>query len=151
MNWTSLWLIAALVAGIVEILVPLFGFIFVSLAAVVAAIAAAAGVAPAGQVVLFAVSLLFFLAVLRPIAKRTLRARGVPSRTESLVGRRAQVIQPIDPVVGMGRVNVGGDDWAARASVSLPLGAEVVVEGADGIVLLVAPVARAAAPAKLEA
>lgn len=146
MNWTSLWLIAALIAGIVEILVPLFGFIFVSLAAVVAAIAAAAGLPPAWQVVLFAAALLFFLAVLRPIAKRTLRARGVPSRTETLVGRRAQVIQAIDPVVGTGRVNVGGDDWAARAPAAVPVGAEVVVEGADGIVLLVAPVAEIPSP-----
>lgn len=138
MTWTSLWLIAALIAGIVEILVPMFGFIFVSLAAVVAALASALGLAPAWQVVLFAVSLLVFLAVLRPVARRALQSRGVPSRTEALVGRRAIVIHPIDPVIGAGRVSVGGDDWAARAPASIPAGAEVVVEGADGIVLIVA-------------
>jgi membrane protein implicated in regulation of membrane protease activity len=98
-------------------------------------------VAPAWQVVLFAVALLFFLAVLRPIAQRTLKARGVPSRTDTLIGRRGQVIQAIDPVVGTGRVNVGGDDWAARCSAPVAAGAEVVVNGADGIVLLVSPAA----------
>lgn len=65
--------------------------------------------------------------------------RGEPDRTAALVGRRAQVVQAIDPVLGTGRVNVGGDDWAARCTTSLPAGAEVVISGADGIVLLVAP------------
>jgi membrane protein implicated in regulation of membrane protease activity len=138
MNTTELWLIAALIAGIVEILVPLFGFVFVSMAAVVAALASAAGLSTTYQVVLFAASLVLFLVVLRPIAKRT-GARGVPSRTEAIVGRRAQVVSAIDPVLGTGRVNVGGDDWAARSANPIPTGAEVIVEGADGIVLIVAP------------
>lgn len=138
MNATELWLIAALIAGIVEILVPLFGFVFVSMAAVVGALGSAAGLSVPLQVVLFAVSLILFLVILRPLAKRT-GSRGVPTRTEALVGRRAQVVQAIDPVLGTGRVNVGGDDWAARCPTSLPAGAEVVVSGADGIVLLVAP------------
>jgi membrane protein implicated in regulation of membrane protease activity len=138
MNATELWLIAALIAGIVEVLVPLFGFVFVSMAAVVGALASASGASGTVQVASFAVSLILFLLVLRPIAKRT-GSRGVPTRTGPLVGRRAQVVQPIDPVVGMGRVNVGGEDWAARCSSPLAVGAEVIVEGADGIVLLVAP------------
>src|SRR5512141_2790275 len=146
MNWTELWLIAALIAGIVEILVPMFGFIFVSLAAVVGALCSVAGLSAATQVVAFAVSLVVSLVLLRPLAKRALRARGVPSRTEALIGRRGKVIQPIDPVVGTGRVIVGGDDWAARSIAPLPLDAEIVVEGADGIVLLVAPAAGSPAP-----
>ena len=50
------------------------------------------------------------------------------------------LVEAIDPVVGTGRVNVGGDDWAARSGVPVPAGSEVEVVGADGIVLLVAPV-----------
>jgi membrane protein implicated in regulation of membrane protease activity len=138
MNTTELWLIAALIAGIVEILVPLFGFVFVSMAAVVGALAAAAGLSPTLQVLFFTGSLILFLLVLRPIAKRT-GSRGVPSRTEAIVGRRAQVVQAIDPVLGTGRVTVGGDDWAARCAIAIPAGAEVIVAGADGIVLIVAP------------
>lgn len=138
MNSTALWLIAALVAGIVEILVPLFGFVFVSVAAVVAALGSAMNLSVPTQAVLFAATLAVSLVVLRPLSKR-LVARGVPTRTEALVGRRAQVVAPIDPVLGTGRVNVGGDDWVARSATALPAGAEVVVEGADGIVLLVAP------------
>jgi membrane protein implicated in regulation of membrane protease activity len=138
MNWTALWLVTALIAGIVEILVPLFGFVFVSVAAVVAALGSATGLSVPMQAILFAVTLVVSLVVLRPLAKK-MGARGVPTRTEALVGRRAQVVSAIDPVLGTGRVNVGGDDWAARSAAAVPVGAEVVVEGADGIVLLVAP------------
>jgi len=59
----------------------------------------------------------------------------VPSRTAQLLGQRGRVTEPIDAVAGRGRVVVGGDDWAARAEQPLAEGAEVIVDGADGIVL----------------
>ena len=71
---------------------------------------------------------------------RKLAGRGVPSRTETLVGSIAEVTQNIDPVLGTGRVNVGGQDWAARSPTNVPAGAQVRVTGADGILLLVSPI-----------
>ncbi|MEO8432708.1 MAG: NfeD family protein [Acidobacteriota bacterium] len=139
MKLIALWLILALVAGIVEVIVPVFGFVFVTVAALLAALAAYGGVVWPVQVVIFAVALVLSLLLLRPLLAKRFGGRGVPSRTEALVGRRGLVIQPIDPVLGSGRVNVGGDDWAARSHVPIAAGAEVLVEGADGIVLLVAP------------
>jgi membrane protein implicated in regulation of membrane protease activity len=70
---------------------------------------------------------------------RRLSGRGVPSRTETLVGTMAEVTQSIDPVLGTGRVIVGGQDWAARSTNIVLAGAKVRVTGADGIVLLVSP------------
>ena len=64
---------------------------------------------------------------------------GVDSRTERLVGQRAQVTEPIDPVLGTGRVVVAGDDWSARSDRALPSGTEVRIDGHDGIVLQVSP------------
>jgi membrane protein implicated in regulation of membrane protease activity len=61
----------------------------------------------------------------------------VPSRTDKLVGQRGVVTEAIDPVRGTGRVNAGGEDWAARSEAPLPVGAEIVVDGSDGIVLRV--------------
>lgn len=147
MSLIAIWLILALVAGVVEILVPLFGFVFVSLAALIGAGAAAIGLAWPFQVVLFAVTLVLSLVLLRPLFTRRLGGRGIPSRTEALIGRRGQLVEAVDPVVGTGRVNVGGEDWAARSGVPIPAGAEVVVEGADGIVLIVGPAPHPAPPA----
>ena len=59
----------------------------------------------------------------------------MPSRTEPLVGRHGQVTHDIDPTLGTGRINVGGEDWAARSAEPLPSGTRIRVVAADGIVL----------------
>lgn len=77
--------------------------------------------------------------LIRPRIVAQLGARGVPSRTDTLVGREGIVTHDIEATVGAGRVNVGGEDWAARAPSPLRAGTRVRVVGADGIVLEVTP------------
>ena len=72
--------------------------------------------------------------LIRPRLISHLHAPGVPSRTEALIGRQGVVTQDIDALVGAGRVNVGGEDRAARAPMPLPAGTTVRVTAADGIV-----------------
>jgi membrane protein implicated in regulation of membrane protease activity len=143
MSLVTLWVIVALGAGILEIVVPAFGFVFVTLAALAAAVLALLGVPQTAQVVVFSAATLFFLIVLRRFFVHELRGGpGVPSRTDVLQGKLAEVTEPIDPVRGSGRVNVEGHDWAARAAAPLASGTRVRVDGADGIVLLVSPVEK---------
>ena len=143
MSLVAVWVIVALCAGILEVVVPAFGFVFVTLAALLAAVLALLAFGLTTQVVVFAVSALFFLLVLRRFFVHRLRAGpGVPSRTEAITGKLAEVTDPIDPVRGSGRVNVEGHDWAARSSVAIPAGARVRIDGADGIVLLVSPLQK---------
>jgi membrane-bound serine protease (ClpP class) len=87
----------------------------------------------------FAVALTLSLALLRERLLARMSGRGVPSRTEALLGRHGVVTQDVDATIGAGRVNVGGEDWAARAALPLPAGTRVRVVGADGIVLEVTP------------
>jgi membrane protein implicated in regulation of membrane protease activity len=129
------WLALAIMAAIVEVSVPHFGVIFVTVGAAAGALAAAAGFGLPVQVVVFAVVLALSLVVLRPRLLTRLSGRGVPSRTETLMGREGVVTDDIESIVGAGRVNVGGEDWAARAVTPLPAGTRVRVVGADGIVL----------------
>ncbi len=140
MSLVALWVIVALAAGILEVAVPAFGFVFVTLAALAAAVLALLGVGTTVQVVVFAAATLFFLLVLRRFFVERLRGAGVPSRTDTLHGKLAEVTEPIDPVRGSGRVFVEGHDWAARAPVPIAPGTRVRIHGADGIVLLVSPV-----------
>lgn len=132
------WLVLAILAAIVEVLSPLFGFIFVTVAALVAGVLGALGLPLMGQLLVFGVSLFVCLALIRPrVVARIAPAAGVPSRTERLIGARGRVIETIDAVQGTGRVVVEGSDWAAQSALVLPVGTEVVVSGADGIVLRV--------------
>lgn len=144
MSMIVLWVIVALVAGILEVVIPAFGFVFVTLAALLAAVLALFAFGLTAQVVVFSAATLLFLLVLRRFFVHRLRGPGVPSRTEAITGKMAEVTEKIDPVRGAGRVNVEGHDWAARASVAIPAGATVRVDGADGIVLLVSPVQKGA-------
>jgi membrane protein implicated in regulation of membrane protease activity len=118
--------------------VPHFGCAFISAAAVVAAGAAYFGFGVPAQIGIFVVVLTVSIAVLRARLLDRVGGRGLPSRTDSLVGRHGQVTHDIDPVLGTGRVNVAGEDWAARSAEAISIGTRVRVVGADGIVLEVA-------------
>jgi membrane protein implicated in regulation of membrane protease activity len=134
------WITIAILAAIVEISIPHFGVIFVSLAAIGGVVASLIGFGIPVQIAAFIVVLGVSWAFLRPrVIARIGVAPGVPSRTEALVGANGIVTQEIDPTVGAGRVNVAGQDWAARSVGPLPIGTKVRVVGADGIVLEVTP------------
>ena len=135
-EWPALaWLALAIAAGIVEISSPHFGSVFVSAAALVAAFVAASSGGAVLQIVTFAFVIVGSFAVLRPWFVARASKPGIPSRTQQLVGRDGVVTHEIDPTTGAGRVNVGGEDWAARSAGTLTTGTRVRVTGADGIVL----------------
>ena len=133
------WLVIGLVALIIEAIGLNLVFVFVAVAALFAGSMAALGVPVLGQIASFVFAGLVLPAMLRPRLLAHLGGRGVMSRTEALIGETAQVTDAIDPVTGTGRVLVNGHDWAARSMDPLPVGAMVMIDGADGIVLLVSP------------
>jgi membrane protein implicated in regulation of membrane protease activity len=132
------WLAVAFVAAVIEVSVPHFGFAFVCFGAVAAAAVAFFGFGLAPQFVTFIVVMVVSLAGLRSRLINRIGGQGVPSRTAPLVGKHGIVTQDVDPTLGRGRVNVGGEDWAARSTEVIATGTKVKVVGADGIVLEVA-------------
>ena len=137
---TFAWAALAIVAAVVEILTPQFGYIFLSAGAVAGALVAILGGALGWQILTFAVVVAVSLALLRPRMVGWLgRAPGVPSRTETLLGKQGQVTEAINPTLGTGRIIVAGEDWAARSTSVVAAGVDVRVVGADGIVLEVLP------------
>jgi membrane protein implicated in regulation of membrane protease activity len=133
------WLAIAFVAAILEVSIPHFGSAFVSAGAIAAAAAAYLGASVPLQIGTFVVVLMVSLVALRSTLVGKLGGRGVPSRTDTLIGRHGIVTQEIDPTIGAGRVNVSGEDWAARSAQSVAAGTRVRVIAADGIVLEVTP------------
>jgi membrane protein implicated in regulation of membrane protease activity len=137
---TFAWVLLAIGAAVVEILTPQFGVIFVSVGAGAGALVTLLGGGVAWQVLAFAVVVAVSLTLLRPRMLGWLgRTPGVPSRTDTLIGKQGQVTQVINPTLGTGRVIVAGEDWAARSTSVVAAGVDVRVVGADGIVLEVLP------------
>jgi membrane protein implicated in regulation of membrane protease activity len=133
------WIAIAILAAIVEISIPFFGVIFVSAGALVAALVASVGFGLTTQILIFIIAFGLSFGLVRPKLMARMSGPGVPSRTDALIGREGIVTHDIDRLVGGGRVNVGGEDWAARASESIPAGTHVKVVGSDGIILEVIP------------
>jgi membrane protein implicated in regulation of membrane protease activity len=114
MDLWILWLIAAVILAVGEVLT--LGF-FLAPFAVGAAVATVVSAAGAG----FVVSGLAFLAVstlalvtLRPVAKRHMRQPAeLRTGTAALVGKTAVVVDPID-ATGGGTVRLEGEVWTAR-------------------------------------
>jgi membrane protein implicated in regulation of membrane protease activity len=129
------WLAVAFVAAVLEISIPHFGCAFISAGAVGAAAAAFLGYGMAAQLATFVVVMTVSLVTLRAGLMGRLAGRGVPSRTQPLIGRHGLVTHDIDPVTGTGRINIAGEDWAARSHDAITSGTKVLVIGADGIVL----------------
>ena len=141
MAWSSelaalVWLVVALIAAIIEVSIPHFGFGFVSIGAIAGAAMAYFDYSVTAQMAVFVAVLSVSLIALRSrLIGRLFSGRGVPSRTDTIIGRHGVVTNDIDATLGGGRVNVGGEDWAARSSDVIRTGTKVRVVGADGIVL----------------
>ena len=129
------WLGLALVAALLEVSLPHFGCAFISAGAVCAAAAAFFGFSIPVQIGTFVVVMTVSIVALRAKLLDRVAGPGLPSRTDPLIGRHGQVTHDIDPVLGTGRVVVGGEDWAARSPEAIATGTRVRIVGADGIVL----------------
>jgi membrane protein implicated in regulation of membrane protease activity len=135
-----LWLIAAVLLAIGELLTPgLFFLGPVAVAAVGAAITAGIGGGIVLQLIVFIAVSIATLAVLRPIARRHVHMPELMrTGTAALVGKKAVVLQRVDANGGL--VRIGGEDWSARAffeEQTLEPGARVEVAKIEGATALV--------------
>ena len=140
MTGLALWLIAAVILGIGELVTPgLFFLGPVALAAVGAAITAGIGGGIILQLIVFIAVSLASLAFLRPIARRHIHMPALTrTGTAALVGTKALVLQRVD--VNGGLVRIGGEEWSARAffeGQTLEPGARVEVAKIEGATALV--------------
>ena len=112
-DWV-LWMIAAGVLAVGEIVSLSFFLGPIAVAAVVAALAALLGAGLAVQLVVFTLASVASLLVLRPVARRHLHTPAqIRTGTAALVGEHAVVIERVDR--DGGAVKLKGEVWTARA------------------------------------
>jgi len=112
-DWV-LWMIAAGVLAVGEIVSLSFFLGPIAVAAVAAAVVALAGGGVAIQIVVFILASAASLLVLRPVARRHLRTPGhLRTGTAALVGERAVVLERVDR--DGGQIKLAGEIWTARA------------------------------------
>jgi membrane protein implicated in regulation of membrane protease activity len=116
MSGPVLWLIAAAVFGIGEMLTTSLFLAPFAVGAGVAAGVDALGAGALGSWIVFVVVSLLTLAILRPIARsHTRMPPQIRTGTAALIGKRAIVLERIENMEGVGCVKIDGEVWTARA------------------------------------
>ena len=111
-----LWLIAAVVFAVAEVVnLSFFLFPFAIGAAGAALVSLAGGGTPIA-VLLFALLTAVSFGVVRPIARRHLKMPAhMRTGTAALIGRSAMVLERIANDEGVGCAKIGGEVWTARS------------------------------------
>ncbi|MCM1111291.1 MAG: NfeD family protein [Clostridium sp.] len=142
-----IWLIAAAVLVIVEVMSQMIWTLCLAVGCIVALVLSLFDVALIWQIVALAVAsvvaFLWFMPVFRRWHLDSNRRENRDDRTgmDALLGRRAIVTEEIRPGK-LGRARIDGDNWQVCASTDSTIhrGSEVVVTSYDSIVLHVQPV-----------
>lgn len=110
-----IWLVIAVVLGVVESLTVSLITIWLAIGAVGAAITAAFGGSLFVQLAVFIVISGILLFLTRPLARKFAVQKKAATNADRLLGEEGQVIIAIDPVENKGQVKIKGQIWSATA------------------------------------
>jgi membrane protein implicated in regulation of membrane protease activity len=116
-----IWMTAAGVLVVVEILVPGFFFIWFGIGAAAAGIATLLGVGPVGQLGVLILVSGVLLVLSRKIAQKITRPQPPGVGADRLKNATGIVIETIDPVKDTGMVRVEREDWRASSETGQPI------------------------------
>jgi membrane protein implicated in regulation of membrane protease activity len=148
------WLIAALVLAIGEMFTIGFLLGCLAVAALGGAIASYLGADLSVQMLSFTISGVGAGILLPPLARKFFHRpdRVVETNAAALISQSAVILEPPDPVTGIGRVLVAGESWRARVKTGAdptPLadkGARATVVGIEGATVIIEPANPASIP-----
>ena len=136
---TIFWLITFVVLLVVEIITLGLTTVWFAVGAIAAFLAAYAGASILVQIIVFLVLSIALLILTRPIVNKHFNQKRERTNVESLIGQKAIVIETIDSIHGVGRVEVNGMEWSAKTEESgvIESGAVVSIKGIQGVKLIV--------------
>lgn len=136
-----IWLIIAVVCGIIEVLTMGLWFLWMALAALVVALGIKLDILTSWgpEAIAFGVLSILLMIFTRPLLMQALQTRQVRSNVDSMIGKVAVVIQDITPME-TGQIKVYGDIWTAVSEQEIPAGKQVVIRSIEGVKLHVEPV-----------
>ena len=140
-QWAWLWVGAAVLLGIGELLTAGFFLLPFAVGAAGAAILAFLGVPFGLQLVTFVVISVVFLAILQRFAKEEQSNGTEPAGAGRFHGKTAIVLEPVDRFAGTGSVRLETEQWRATTDLDeeIPVGEEVLILEVRGTRLVVEP------------
>ena len=135
-----IWLILFVVLLVIEILTMGLTTIWFAGGALIACAAAFLGVGLGLQIFLFLLISIVLLVLTRPIALKHFNSDRAKTNVDSMVGRSGVVLEEINTLRALGRVEIDGMEWAAKTAEIdgiLMKGSFVEVTGVEGVKLIV--------------
>lgn len=111
---SMLWLIVAVVCGVIEAVTLGIATIWFAVGALIAWVFASFNAPLLVQVLVFLVSSSVLLYFTRPIAQKVLKLGHTKTNAETLKGKTGVAIKEIDNIQGTGQVKVSGQIWSAK-------------------------------------
>lgn len=134
------WLVLFVVLLVIEIFTMGLTTIWFAGGAVVAFVLALLDVGLPIQIIAFLVVSIILLILTRPIAIRFFNQKREKTNVDCLIGQKAVVIETIDSLHGIGRIEINGMEWSAKTedmSLLIEQGEVVVVQAIQGVKLIV--------------
>lgn len=133
------WIVLALVFFAAEIFTAGFVLLCFGIGALLAAGAAFVGLGLTWQLLAFIIGSIVAVLLSRPFAERVTSTGPQFLAGDRVLGKRAVVLQAIDPIANTGMVRVDTEEWRAESvnGDSIPKDSVVEVVGVDGVRLRV--------------
>ncbi len=133
------WLIVLIVMIVVELSTVSLTSLWFAAGALIALVVSLLGGPIWLQVILFLVTAIILLLLVRPLSVRILSKKAEKTNVESLIGRDAVVTEDIDNIAGKGEAAVDGVVWTARMKErdgKCPQGSICIVERIEGVKII---------------
>ena len=137
---TIYWLVLFVILLLIEIFTMGLTTIWFAGGALVAFLSGVLGFGLPVQIIVFIVVSIALLILTRPVAMRYFNQERQKTNAESLIGQQALVIEDIDTLKASGRVEVRGQEWAAKTDEpdgKIAKNSVVVINGIQGVKLIV--------------
>lgn len=92
------------------------------------------------QIVVFAIISIVLMIFTKPLVKKFIDKKTIPTNTDSLLGKEGIVIETINSIEGIGLVKLDGEVWSAKSyaeNVIIEKNAKVTVKEITGVKLVV--------------
>ncbi len=137
---TVYWLILFVILIVIEIVTLGLTTIWFAAGALVAFLAGVIGFGLPVQVGTFLVVSVLLFVLTRPLAVKYFNQERAKTNAESLIGEYALVIEDVDTLQSVGRVEVRGLEWSAKTDApngKIAKNKVVVIDGIQGVKLIV--------------
>ena len=137
----QIWLIAAGVFIIGEIITVGFLLFWLSIASLIAMVVSFFTSNVIIQMTVFVISSGLLIFATKPLVKKLAKKDSVSTNVYSIIGKTAIVIEDIDWASGTGQIKCEGEVWSAKADeqVDIPTGSEVEIVSIEGVKAYVKP------------